>query len=215
MYNKPATEHFFDAKYLFQKNYSGKPTTFNPNGGVREITIVIPTFEQAEDLYQKGWPIMLYHRQKEVRDAMKAAGCRTLDDRIAYVKERNEFNEEFITFYLKVKISFKKKIPTIIMHMPLAGNWQQLIDESVVVIDNNGQKNPYILDPNRIAHIDILDNVNIIKTDLEVELSWHPLPQPGYTAYVKELHATIEESPFVNMYTDCYIPREDDGDDME
>ena len=180
MYNKPANLVIRNAKTLFGTNFSGRPTRFNPNGGSREINVIIEDFATAEALISQGWPLKVYHKQKDIRDLMKTS-CNTLEERIAFIKDRGEYSEEFITFYIKCIISYKyeNKKPNIYKVMPIANKIQEMTE----------------------LNIDQFDGANVIsKIDVEIQLSWHSNPTPGYSAYLKEAMVTVNESPFLNDY---------------
>lgn len=195
MYNRPADLVIRNAKILFRTNFSGRPTKFNANGGAREINVIIEDFAQAEALISLGWPLKIYHHQKEIRDLMKVS-CNTLDERIAFVKDRGEYSDEFITFYIKCIVSYKyeNKKPTIFKVMPIANQMREMTELNVGELDG--------------------DNI-ILKMDVKIQLSWHSNPTPGYSAYLKEAMVTINESPFINDYSGYTVIRDDDDSDAE
>lgn len=190
MYQKPANQVIRNAQILFRPNFAGRPTSMNPNGGSREINIIIDDFAYAEKLISENWPVKIYHKDKPIRDLMKQQ-CRNIEERIAFLQERGEYNPDFIKFYIRGIISYKypEKAPNIYKIIPSTNKMIEMTDLNIAQFDADG----------------IIANL-----DVELQLSWHSNPTPGYSAYVKTAMVTINESALLNVYSNYEIVREDD-----
>ena len=95
-----------DARIIW-RNFKGEPTKFNPRGGDRSFSLVIPNMEMAQDLIKDGWNV-------KIREP------------------REEGEDPFI--HLPVKVYFNDYGPQV--HLITNGNRVKLDEESVGMLDD-------------------------------------------------------------------------------
>lgn len=95
-----------DARIIF-KNFSGAPTKFNPRGGERSFSLVIPDREIADRLLEEGWNVK--------------------------IREPREEGEEPL-IHLPIKVVFNDYGPNV--HLIVNNNRVRLDEESVDMLDD-------------------------------------------------------------------------------
>lgn len=70
MFNQPNRAIIEDTKLIF-RNFSGRPTKFNPNGGKRTVGVIIPTSQQAAMLKANGWNVKELAPREEGDDSIQ------------------------------------------------------------------------------------------------------------------------------------------------
>ena len=98
--------HIDDARIIF-KNFSGAPTKFNPRGGERGFSLIIPNDEIAERLIEEGWNVKIREPREEGEEPLR---------------------------HLPVKISFNEYGPKV--HLVVNNNRVKLDEESVDMLDD-------------------------------------------------------------------------------
>lgn len=101
-------EEFEDAQIMF-RNFSGRPTPYNAEGGKRDFCIRIDDEARAEDLKSKGW----------------------------YVKEYlDRETGEVVFWYLRVSVSYRFSAPEIYQVVPGTNNMVALTESTVGNLDH-------------------------------------------------------------------------------
>ena len=143
-----------DARIIF-KNFAGEERQFNP-AGERNFALVIDN-SIAPAMINDGW-------------------------NIKYLKAREEDDEP--QAILKVKVSYKRKPPTIVL----------------ITSKANGEKVRQTLPEDLI---DMLDYIDIAKVDLIVNPSWYDFNgRQGYSAYLKSIYITMLQDDLEKKYAD-------------
>ena len=138
-----------DARIIF-RNFAGEEKQFNP-AGERNFNLVIDN-AIAPAMINDGW-------------------------NIKYLKPREDGEDP--QAILKVKVSYKRKPPTVVM---ISSRGRTTLPEDM---------------------IDMLDYVDIAKVDLIVNPSWYDFNgRQGYSAYLKSIYVTILEDDLEKKYAD-------------
>lgn len=179
----------FGAELIF-RNFEGRETDYN-RAGDRNFSVVIPTIEQAIELYNVGWNVQIRPKEAATRQEMKSA-CRTFDERVEWLSQRGELQDAL--FHLKVSVSYKyiDKQPKIF-----------LVDENAKQLEEFKPDNSDPENPKAPAGISTLDLAPIINCDLTINPSyWSKGGRSGYMAFLKEAYITIPTSPVTEKYRD-------------
>jgi hypothetical protein len=169
-----------NAEIIF-RNFAGRATDFNDEGD-RNFSVVIPDPEQAIAMQREGWNVQIRPRKAETRAAMKDA-AHTFDERIEFLRSRNELDDAI--FHLKVVVSYKYPEKA-----------------AVGLMKSNISDKPVKLDADTIY---ILDKADIVNVDLTINPSWWQRSgRSGYTSYLKDMVVTIQESELRAKYAEYY-----------
>lgn len=150
-----------DARILY-RNFRGEQSQYNHEGD-RNFCVFIDNIEQANMLNDLGWNIKIR-------------------------KPRDE--EDEISHYLKVNVSYRFKEPKIFLHA--SNNVTEITQETV----------------------SILDDADIIGCDMVINPShWERGNDKGISAYLDTLHVVIQPDYFAEKYSNALFNGEAPEDD--
>lgn len=141
-----------DARLIF-RNFEGRETPYN-RGGDRNFCVLIDDPEDAAAIQDYGYNVKIR-------------------------KPRDE--EDEVTHYLKVNVSYKFRSPRVIMHT---------------------RKNATPMEEDSVK---LLDDVDILSADMVINpYSWERPNASGVSAYLDTLHVMIQDDYFADKYADAY-----------